>query len=217
MANSVVFKGSKNGIHIILNKDCEFNTLIDELGARLVQAKSFFGDSCADIIIEGRELSDEEYAKTEEIIRAKMGETVNVSQKDYSENLREIGKVEQSPDIFSLDEGLTKFYRKNVRSGQRIEAACNLVIVGDVNPGAEILAYGNIVVFGSLKGVVHAGCNGNRDAFVTAIGMYPSQLRIAEVYTRSPDTKEDETAIPEIAYISNDKIIIEPFLPKKIN
>ena len=114
-----------------------------------------------------------------------------------------------------MDEGVTKFYKKTVRSGQRIEATCNLVIVGDVNPGAELLAYGNIVVFGALKGIVHAGCSGNRDAFVAALNLSPSQLRIADIFTRAPDDAVTTELIPEIAFIDDDKIIIEPFLTKK--
>ena len=59
-----------------------------------------------------------------------------------------------------------------------------MVVVGDVNPGAEIKATGNIIVLGQLKGMAHAGCKGMTDAFVTAVYMAPVQLRIADIITR---------------------------------
>ena len=75
---------------------------------------------------------------------------------------------------------------------------------------------GNIVIMGSVKGTVHAGAKGNREAVVAALNLSPTQLRIADVITRSPD--EDETlhgVAPEIAYIKNHQIYIEEILQKR--
>ena len=86
----------------------------------------------------------------------------------------------------------------------------NLVIIGDINPGAELIAAGNIVVMGSLRGIVHAGCDGNRDAIVSALYLQPTQLRIADIITRSPDGEAKITEpIPEIASIKDGRIYIE--------
>ncbi len=115
-----------------------------------------------------------------------------------------------------IDEGTTKFYRGTVRSGQRIAFDGNLVILGDVNPGAVIEATGNVVVMGLLRGVVHAGSDGNKEAIVAALGLYPTQLRIADIITRSPDESGAGINLtPELAYIKNDTLYVERFLPQR--
>ena len=75
--------------------------------------------------------------------------------------------------VYGIYEGKTKFLRKTIRSGQSINYPGNIVIIGDVNPGAEIYAAGNIIVFGNLRGVVHAGTNGNDKAIIAAFKLEP--------------------------------------------
>lgn len=112
-----------------------------------------------------------------------------------------------------IDEGITKFCRGTVRSGQMIDFNGNVIIIGDVNPGGEIKATGNIIVLGSLKGLVHAGSDGNKKAIVVSLNLQPTQLRIAGIITRPPDEKGSKgLIIPELAYIKDDKIYIERFL-----
>lgn len=116
----------------------------------------------------------------------------------------------------AAEDEFTKFYTKTIRSGQCLESKGNIVVIGDVNPGAELVAEGNIVIMGSVKGTVHAGAKGNRTAVVAALNLSPTQLRIADVITRSPD--EDDTlhgAAPELAYIKDDSIVIEEILQKR--
>ncbi|MHB8062933.1 MAG: septum site-determining protein MinC, partial [Ruminiclostridium sp.] len=115
-----------------------------------------------------------------------------------------------------IDEGQTKFYRGTVRSGQLITFDGNLVVLGDVNPGGVIEATGNIVVMGLLRGVVHAGSDGNKEAIVAALGLNPTQLRIGDIITRSPDEKGVTVNLtPELAYIKDDSLFVEHFLPQR--
>jgi septum site-determining protein MinC len=117
-----------------------------------------------------------------------------------------------------IDQGPAKFYRGTVRSGQLISYEGNLVVIGDVNPGGEVVATGNIIVMGSLRGMVHAGADGNKEAIVVAFNLQPMQLRIADVITRSPDEKELKntfTFIPELAYVKDDIVYIERYLPQR--
>ena len=215
----IVFKGSKNGITILINKDADFEVVTSELKKKLEQSKGFFGSTSLNIELGGRDLEPDELERLKDIFKdVLVGDcNITVQNPDDTNGSKEtsVSKADKSYDLFGIDEGITKFYKKTVRSGQRIEAMCNLVIVGDVNPGAELLAYGNIVVFGSLKGIVHAGCNGNREAFVAALNFNPSQLRIGDIFTRSPDGAINSEFHPEIAFIKNDTIVIEPFLAKK--
>ena len=114
-----------------------------------------------------------------------------------------------------LEEGMTRFYRGTVRSGQLVSFEGNLVVIGDVNPGAEVIATGNVVVMGSLRGMVHAGADGNKEAIVAALSLQPTQLRIADVITRPPDTKGSRQGlIPKVAFVKDELVYIERFLPQ---
>jgi len=92
------------------------------------------------------------------------------------------------------------FLDKTLRSGTRIEFAGNVVVLGDVNPGAEIVAEGNVIVWGRLRGMVHAGSKGNKAAVICALDLSPTQLRIAEEV--SAILKPQENPRPEIARIN---------------
>lgn len=82
--------------------------------------------------------------------------------------------------VEDLGEGTALFVDRTLRSGTRIDFAGHVVVLGDVNPGAEIVAEGNIIVWGRLRGMVHAGAKGNREAVICALDFSPMQLRIAD-------------------------------------
>jgi len=82
----------------------------------------------------------------------------------------------------------TLYLRKTIRSGQSISSDGNIIVIGDVNPGAEIIAKGDITVWGILGGIAHAGSAGNNYARIRALKLNPVQIRIGEVFARRPDT-----------------------------
>src|SRR5215216_5506474 len=82
--------------------------------------------------------------------------------------------------VENLGEETALFLNRTLRSGTRIEFGGHVVVLGDVNPGAEIVAEGNIIVWGRMRGMVHAGCKGNRAAVICALDLSPTQLRIAD-------------------------------------
>lgn len=108
---------------------------------------------------------------------------------------------------------MTLLLERTLRSGQCIRYAGHVVVMGDVNPGAEIVAGGHIMVFGALRGVAHAGAFGSSKAVVTAYRLNPTQLRIAGLISRAPDGVEIKPHQPEIASISNGAIVIERYCP----
>ncbi len=110
------------------------------------------------------------------------------------------------------DEENTVLIKRTLRSGQRMNYQGNVVVLGDVNPGAEIIAGGNVLVLGQLRGMVQAGACGNENAVIMAFRLKPMQLRIAGHITRSPDDDEADQDFPEIASIQNGVITIEPFV-----
>ena len=106
----------------------------------------------------------------------------------------------QFADTISDDTAL--FISKTIRSGTRIEYPGNVVIVGDVNPGAEVIAEGNVVVWGRVRGVIHAGAKGNREAFICALDLSANQLRIADEVSAMLKPQKDPK--PEIASINSE-------------
>ena len=109
---------------------------------------------------------------------------------------------------------LAKFVRKTVRSGQCLNYAGNLIIIGDVNNGGEVRAHGNVIVLGDLKGKVFAGDNGNENAIIAAYSLEPELISISGKITISPDDFE-KTGYPEVARLNENNIIVEPYLPDK--
>lgn len=123
---------------------------------------------------------------------------------------------DDADDHFYEGEGSTLYFRGTVRSGQSLEYAGNIVILGDVNAGAYVIASGDIVVLGRLNGVVHAGAEGEERAVIVAVEFSPSQLRIAHYIGRSPDeAPPPKTGRPrhtEKASIKDEGIVIEPIV-----
>ncbi|MEW6622598.1 MAG: septum site-determining protein MinC [Bacillota bacterium] len=99
--------------------------------------------------------------------------------------------------------------QRTIRSGQSIQYPGHIVVLGDVNPGAEIVAGGNILVLGCLRGIAHAGAVGNEKAVVAAFRLEPTQLRIANHITRAPDGEKWAPRQPEVARIKNGVVVIE--------
>jgi septum site-determining protein MinC len=104
--------------------------------------------------------------------------------------------------VENLGDETALFLNKTIRSGTRIEFPGHVVVLGDVNPGAEIIAEGNVVVWGRVRGVVHAGSKGNRQALICALELSASQLRIADEV--SALLKPQAESQPEICSINSE-------------
>ena len=97
-------------------------------------------------------------------------------------------------------------HRGTLRGGQAVHNMGNIIVVGDVNPGAELVASGDIIVVGALRGVAHAGAQGDRTARVIALDFAPTQLRIATVIGADAEAASG----PQQATIAGDRILVEP-------
>jgi septum site-determining protein MinC len=104
--------------------------------------------------------------------------------------------------IDDLGDETALFLSKTLRSGTRIEFPGHVVIFGDVNPGAEIIAEGNVLVWGRVRGMIHAGAKGNTSAYICALDLSPTQLRIASEV--SAMLKPQREPRPEIARLNDD-------------
>lgn len=202
--NNIEFKGTRDGLILYLNESCEYEKLKEQLIQRLEKTKNFFeGAKVAGI--EGKNLSKNEEDEIIDLINNRFG-MIMVE--------KPIACCEKEEVFMDLDEGITKFVKTTVRSGTKIEFKGNIVVMGDVNPGAEIVAHGNIVIIGALRGIAHAGANGNDKAVVSAFKLQPTQLRIGKFIARAPDNNYYNPKYPEIAFIRDEMIQIEPYLTR---
>ena len=103
----------------------------------------------------------------------------------------------------------TLFHQGTVRSGEYLDSSGDLLILGDVNPGAKVSAEGNIFIWGRLLGIAHAGNKGNSQATISALQLRPVQLRIAKKVARGPKEKP-QLGLAEQARIDSEEIIISP-------
>lgn len=139
--------------------------------------------------------------------------------KEVYEEREEIGefivpKQEYTKEDIELEAFPTKYIKQTIRSGQVINYEGNIVIIGDCHPGCEITAFGDITVWGVLSGIAHAGAGGNQKARVRALKMNAIQLRIANCYSRRPDSlntvyiEKTNSFTPEEARIINGEIVV---------
>lgn len=119
------------------------------------------------------------------------------------------GEIQVQRDPRESDD--TLFLRRIIRSGQAIHHKSNVVVLGDVNPGAEIVAGGDIIVWGVLRGMVHAGYPDNEQAMVCALQLSPVQVRIAHLLSRPPEGFAAQPR-PEIAIIRQEQIVVETWV-----
>ncbi len=118
--------------------------------------------------------------------------------------------MQREPPDATETENNAMLVQRTLRSGQRINYPGHIVILGDINPGAEVVAGGSIIVWGRIRGLVHAGALGDESAVICALDLAPAQLRIAGHISRTPEERRRKTQ-PEIASVSQNRIIAEPW------
>lgn len=139
------------------------------------------------------------YSKNE--ITQRSGELLGLFVNPKKDNPKNLGKV--------IHVDVPLWHTKTVRSGTRLEHAGNILIIGDVNPGGEVIATGSIVVWGKVRGFIHAGKNGDESAFICALELQPTQLRIAGEVATSPS--KNEKMFPEKISIVDGQLFAEPW------
>ena len=112
--------------------------------------------------------------------------------------------AEKQPINSNIEGENAVFLKRTLRSGHKVKHSGHIIVLGDVNPGAELVAGGNIIVWGRLRGVVHAGAMGDTEAVVCSLDLSPTQLRIADKISVSPP-KKGKTR-PEIARLENGQV-----------
>ena len=206
--DGILIKGNKDGLNAQINieKFSGFDEMLTTLIGKLSKGKQFYKDSTLYITTKLEALTEKDVEK----LRVSLLEEICLKEIV----LEDIQEKEEENKVFSgIYEGRTKFIRKTVRGGQSVKFPGNIVIIGDVNSGAEVYAGGNIIVLGSIKGNVFAGVSGNKNAIIAAFLLQPEVLKIGDLITISPDS--EKPTYPEVARVKDDEIIVEPYLTNK--
>jgi len=215
----VVIKSNKYGITLFLDKDMEFQELLDHIAEKFKASARFFENAQMALAFEGRTLSREEQMEVVRVIQENSTlEILCVLEQDALKESYMKRALEERQKERSNNDG--RFYKGTLRSGQVLESETSIIILGDVNPGATVVSKGNVVVLGALKGTIHAGAAGNEHAFVAALNMNPMQIRIADAIARSADGPANAKAggtSPMIAYTEDGNIYMEPITKEVIN
>lgn len=204
----VVIKGNKAGIRIVLDKQLPFEELVEEVKAKFQESSDFLGDAQVAVSFDGRELKEEEEAILLQCIKdcSKLQVMCLVDEDKEREAMFNRSLNEQ---LMALNSNTGQFFKGNLRSGQVMEFETSIVILGDINVGAQVVSTGNVIVLGNLFGTVYAGAAGKENAFIVALKMNPLQIRISDVIARSSDEKKEVSAEPQIAYLREGAIYID--------
>ena len=206
MKNCINISMKKDGVIVKIDEDAEQRDIIINLKKKMLELKNLYKDDKTPISIVGKVLKNREMEEIKNLIKS----FINVEIEFDSPTVLGLHGIKKSfyKEIATSE---TKFHKGSLRSGQKIEFEGSLVIIGDVNPGAEVIAGENIIVLGELRGLAHAGAKGNRDAIIEAVEIDATQLRIADI-VKEIEKNEEETikTIKTSAYLDeNGEMILE--------
>ena len=221
----ITIRGIRQGLLVTLGEG-DWGAGLAGLEARLGSSPAFFRGGRVALDVGTRELSRAEIQEAHLLLARHQVElwaavSTNPATKSAA---RELGLVidlglaqprgpqavpeEGSEGEETVVEGLV--VRRTLRSGQSLRHPGHVVVIGDVNPGAEVVAGGDIVVWGRVRGLVHAGALGDEGAMICALDLAPTQLRIAGIIARSPEEKRRKPE-PEVAQVRDGQIVALPW------
>ena len=203
MKNCVSINLKKDEIIIKLNDNAEQIDILESLRKKLPELKKLYKDEKTPITVTGKVLKNKEIDEIQELIKSKIDVEIEFDM-PKGLGLHNIKKTFEKEIAVSE----TKFHRGSLRCGQKIESEGSLVIIGDVNSGAEVIASDNIVILGALRGLAHAGAKGNRQAIIAAGLIDTVQIRIANIVK---EINQDEEVMHKQSCVSivDNSIIIE--------
>lgn len=205
----IILKGSPKGISVSVD-DTDFETGRKELANKLSASKEFFKEISLEVFLTSNSLTEAEVWELQPVVEEVLSDT-EIIFLDHEPKM--IPKKHSPLDELGNDEGVTKFVRKTVLAGEVVEYENNLVVIGDVEAGAKVVAGGNVFIMGALYGSVHAGATGKKDAVVVAMKLMPERLSIGELTTfvKPSAIKRLFSNVPEIAYVAENTIKIEQY------
>lgn len=201
--NSVSINLRTDEVVIKIDDNAKQKDVIEELDKKMKDLKKMYQDEKTPIRVTGKILTNKELEEIREIIRSK----IDVEIKFDTPTTLGLHSITRS---YKKDVGMseTTFHKGSLRSGQRLEVEGSLVIIGDVNAGAEVIAADNIAVIGTLRGLAHAGAKGNKEAIIAASTLDAVQIRISNI-VKEFDMNEEYVYDNAYIYAEGDQIVIE--------
>ena len=203
MKNCITIQTKKDSVTIKISEEATQEEILKDLKNKLPELKKLYKDDTTPILITGKIIKNDEMDEIKEIIQG----TLQVEIEFDSPRILGLHGIKKTfnKDIATSE---TQFHRGSLRSGQKIEYEGSLVILGDVNAGAEVLAGENIVVLGILRGMAHAGAKGNKEAIIAAASIESPQIRIANIVKEieRAEVKED---LKTYAYVDDKTVVLE--------
>ncbi len=213
-----LLKGSRTGLLLTLEPGYVWSQVLEVLAARLAESPTFFQGALLSVDTRRRALEPQEVAELQALLAPyEMAFKEVGSDELHDPRALPSGATRAAPAgdttptlaIRANDAANTLLTRRTIRSGQRLRYESSVVIMGDVNAGAEVIAGGDVLVWGTLRGTVHAGYPGNEEAVVCALALAPVQLRIGKLASRPPDDGALPPQLPEVASVKNGQIVVE--------
>lgn len=200
MLNNIKISQRAEEIVLNINIIAEMHEIIDELELKIPKLKDFYQASKLPMRVTGKLFSENEIETIRRIIQEEID--IEVKFDDISDllGLHAIKKTFQTNTEISE----TKYIQNSIRSGQREEYPGSLVIIGDVNAGGEVVAGGNVTITGTLRGLAHAGANGNMLAIISANSIDLTQIRIGNLVKEVEEKLEKSP----ICRVNGNEIII---------
>lgn len=194
----------KEDIVIKINEDYSQEDIMYALRKKIPELKKLYKNEKTPIVITGKVLKNKEIDEIQELIKKHIDVKINF---DSPRTLGLHGITKTYNREIATSE--TKFHRGSVRSGQKVEYEGSLVVLGDVNDGAEVIAGENIIVLGILRGLAHAGAKGNKEAIIAASSIEAPQLRISNIIKEREREEILEDTRKTYAYINQEEMIME--------
>jgi septum site-determining protein MinC len=217
--DTLTVKGRRDSLLIMADPDAPLEQVFADLLARLNGTPDFFRGARAILDVGTRPLTGEDLDQlltvltrydvtVSALLTADAATRDLVQERGFATTLRVAGPAPRVRVVPDEDQGSQCLVIKHtLRSGQVVKYPGHVIVVGDVNPGAEVLAGGDVFVWGRLRGVVHAGATGDPAAIICALELAPMQLRIADLVARTPE--DHHPAQPEIAWVESGGIVVE--------
>lgn len=198
----VIIKGIRDGLVFLFDDQCPFEDIVTDLQEKLhgAQGQLLIGPIVRVTIQTGKRVLS---AEEKEQVRSLLSVYGNLIIQDFHST---------DPEESAKRKREAFLYKGTVRSGQKIEHDGDIMIIGDVNPGGQVLATGDIYIMGTMRGTAHAGYAGNERAVIAAVYFQPTQLRISNVISRSPDATSRlnvEVTEMEFAYLRDGQMAVD--------
>lgn len=211
--DAVTLKSNPYGLILNLDAELPFEDLCTAVAEKFHSSAGFFKNAKLALTFRGRVLTHEQESRLiEAIVQNSKIEIICVVDED--KKTEEYYRKAVTHSLEKQEEAQGQFYRGTLRSGQVLETETSVVIIGDVNPGAQVISKGNIVILGCCMGNIYAGAAGDRSCFAAALTMRPMQVRIADKMARSAIVKKEDNGEypmePKIVYIKDEHLQIKP-------